>query len=241
MKSNIKVTFWLNRSKTNKKRLAPVYVRVANGTDIFTMTTGKYVKPSEWSKQSMRLKGVSEESVAINEYLDAFRSKVQRISSQLILSNEPFNVFTIKDMLQGNGKNQIKLVEYFSKCLKDMKSLEGTDYKQTTVIKYTNTRNRLKEFIQKTLKRGDVYLYELNYAFMDDFMRFLKGSYANNQTTCYKHYQRFTKIVRYAVKKGLMDRYPFMDYKIKLPNCSACDNEGKISEWRGTKWDNTVK
>lgn len=23
-------------------------------------------------------------------------------------------------------------------------------------------------------------------------------------------------------------------------HCSACDNEGKISDWRGTKWDNSL-
>lgn len=94
MKSNIKITFWLNSAKTNKKRFAPIYVRVTDGKDFFTMTTGQYIKPSDWYKKTMRLKGTSEETVTINEYLDAFKNKIQRIASQLILGNNSFKVFT---------------------------------------------------------------------------------------------------------------------------------------------------
>jgi predicted HAD superfamily Cof-like phosphohydrolase len=68
MKSNIKISFWLNSAKTNKNRFAPIYVRVTDGQDYFTMTTGKYIKPSDWNKKTMKLKGISDEINSINEW-----------------------------------------------------------------------------------------------------------------------------------------------------------------------------
>ena len=45
----------------------------------------------------------------------------------------------------------------------------------------------------------------------------LKQKFNNSTTTCYKHYQRFTRDIHNAMHKGYIDKYPFENYKIKLP------------------------
>jgi len=63
----------------------------------------------------------------------------------------------------------------------------------------------------------DMYLYELNYQFMSGFESFLKQKFNNSATTCYKLYQRFTRVIHKAMHKGYIEKYPFENYKIKLP------------------------
>ena len=61
----------------------------------------------------------------------------------------------------------------------------------------------------------DIFLYELTDNFLWEFEFFLRDRYDNNTTTCYKHYQRLTRIIRLAIQKGYLDKYPFREYKIR--------------------------
>jgi len=56
MKSNIKVTFWLNKSKKNSQNLVPVYMRVWYDYANFNKSTGNWVRVQDWDKKQMRVK-----------------------------------------------------------------------------------------------------------------------------------------------------------------------------------------
>ena len=99
-----------------------------------------------------------------------------------------------------------------------MKKLKGKDFTPATIIKYANTHLRLKQFIKFKYHRTDLFLYELNYQFISGFESFLKQKFNNSGTTCYKHYQRFTRVIHKAMHKGYIDKYPFENYKIKSNN-----------------------
>jgi integrase len=104
----------------------------------------------------------------------------------------------------------------YNEYLKFMEKLRGKEYSQSTIIKYRNTKLRLGQYLKKNYKRTDIYLYELNYEFIQNWEVFLRTQFDNSNTTCYKHYQRFTRVVRWAMKKGFLDKYPFNEYRIKL-------------------------
>jgi len=97
-----------------------------------------------------------------------------------------------------------------------MKSLKGQSYSQPTIIKYRNTQLRVSQFVKKKYKRNYIFLYELDFDFIDGFETFLKTEFNNSNTTCKKHYDRVSKIVRIALNKGYINRFPFSGYKIKL-------------------------
>jgi integrase len=100
--------------------------------------------------------------------------------------------------------------------LEKMTSLKGQSYAQPTIIKYRNSQLRIKEYVKKRYKRNDIFLYELNYDFIDGFETFLKSEYKNSNTTCAKHYQRISRVVRIALNKGYINRFPFSEYKPKI-------------------------
>lgn len=216
MENSIKITFWLYKSKKNSKNLVPVYLRVTLNYDHFFKSTGIYVHSSDWDKKAMRIKGTTPEVNASNASLDAIRVKVMQIGNQLSVYGKPFNIHTIHKTLDGNDTNQITLMRVYEEQLSEMKKLKGKDFAPSTIIKYKNTQLRLKQYIKYKYHRSDMYLYELNYQFMRDFETYLKDKFENANVTCYKHYQRFTRVIHQAMHKGYMDKYPFENYKIKL-------------------------
>jgi hypothetical protein len=171
----------------------------------------------DWNIRNQRIKGSTLQIHAMNSQLDTMKVKVLQVVNQLILNDKPFNVQTIKKMLEGNDASQVTLMRVCDEHIAEMHKLKGRVYEQTTIIKYKNTVLRLKQFLKYKYKRKDVFLYELNFHFISEFESFLKYKYDNSTTTCYKHYQRFTRMIRRAISKGYMEKYPFADYKIRMP------------------------
>lgn len=217
MENNIKITFWLNKTKKNSKNLIPIYIRVLHKYDKFFKSTGIYIQAAEWDKKAMRIRGTSQETQTYNASLDALKIKILQVVNKLTVHGKPFNIHTIRKTLEGNDTNQITLMRVYDEQLGEMKKLKGKDFAPATIIKYKNTQLRLSQYIKFRFQRKDMYLYELNYQFMSGFESFLKQKYNNSTTTCYKHYQRFTRVVHQAMHKGYIEKYPFENYKIKLP------------------------
>lgn len=217
MESQIKVSFWLNKTKKDSSKRVSIYLRVKYNYEFFTKSTGLKVKEVDWDKKLMRVKGTSDDASMINSTLDSMKIKVHQIITQLTVLNKPFNIHTIKDTLDGKSLGQVTVLKALDEHLKFMNRMKGKEYEQPTIIKYKNTRLRIQQFIKWRYKRKDLYLYELNDRFMNDFEMFLKDKFENSTTTCYKHYQRFTLMVRKAIQKGYLDKYPFPEYKIRMP------------------------
>ncbi|MFN3557626.1 MAG: site-specific integrase [Bacteroidales bacterium] len=217
MESNVKITFWLNKAKTNLKKSAPVYIRVWYNYEYFTKSTGIVVRPNDWDKKSMRVKGANSEVHTSNAQLDALKVKVLQIVNKLSLMGKPFNINTIKDVLEGNDSNQITLMKVCDEQIKEMEKLLGKDYAPATILKYKNTVLRIKQFMRFKYKRSDFYLYELDFHFISEFEAYLKNKHNNSTTTCYKHYQRFTRMIHKAMHRGYLEKFPFENYKIRMP------------------------
>lgn len=162
MKSNIKVTFWLNKSKKNSQNLVPVYMRVWYDFANFNKSTGNWVRVQDWDKKQMRVKGNSLEIHTINTQLEGLKIKAHQVANQLAILGKPFNIHTIRDMMDGNEASQITLMRVCGEQIREMEKLKGKDYAQTTIIKYRNTQLRLKQFIKYKYKWNDIFLYELN-------------------------------------------------------------------------------
>jgi integrase len=89
-------------------------------------------------------------------------------------------------------------------------------YTRSTYVKYLNTKLRVEEFIKHYTKRNDIFLYELDSEFMENFDLWLRDKYKVAHNTVYKTYQRFTRFIRLEVSNGNLDRYPFPNYSIKM-------------------------
>lgn len=217
MESQLKISFFLNHAKRTKTRQTPIYLRIRYNYDQVTMATGYFITAATWDKKSKKVKGTSSEVRAVNGGLKALEVKIRSTVNHLILTGRPFNVFNIKEQVSGASKSAYTLKDAFDTYLGMVKSLIGKDYSPITLIKYQQTYNRIMEFAKHKYNRTTFYLYDLDDLFMTDFEMFLKTEIQNNQTTIYKHWQRLSRVIRYAMKKRMLDVFPFVDFNIRLP------------------------
>ncbi|MBX2901456.1 MAG: site-specific integrase [Cyclobacteriaceae bacterium] len=216
MRNNVKISFWLIKSKHNPSKQCPLYMKIFFQGKGIKVATGHYINPTHWDKKKKKLKGSTQEAHTINESLASLRAQVIMIVNKLILAGVPFNIHTIKDRLSGKEHKNITVTQACDNYIDMMKSL-SVEYSKPTIIKYRNTKLRLMEYMRSKYGRGDLFLYELNNEFIREWEMFLKTKIGNSQVTCYKHYQRFTRMIRVAMQKGYLQKYPFDDYTIKLP------------------------
>jgi hypothetical protein len=186
---SIKLSFWVRPSQKNQDRKTPIYLRIQLDTVRTEYSVGCYVLLSNWDKKSQKVKGYSDEADSINGKLDALKTRALKIANELMISGEPFNAFTLKDKLVNGISKSATFDEVMNEYLEKMISLKGKGYAQPTIIKYKNTQLRVSQYVKKRFKRNTLYLYELDYAFIDGFETFLKTEYNNSNTTCAKHYQ----------------------------------------------------
>ena len=169
MEQTARVTFWLFKAKKNVKNQIPIYIRVQFNNEFFKKSTGHSTYESKWDKKSQKVRGANPEIQAINDNLNAQKTKVLMIVNKLILKNQPFSVHTIREHLEGRDKARHSLMSIYNEYLRYMKKLEGRQYAKPTIVKYTNTKLRLSQYLKYKYKRSDIFLYELNFDFISDF------------------------------------------------------------------------
>jgi integrase len=213
---SIKLSFWVRPSEKTTTKRTPVYLRIQLDSIRTEYSVGESVLLSEWDKQKQKIKGRSESAEAVNGKLSAIRARALKIYNELLLSGEPFNSHAIKDRLVNGLFKAITFDELMDEYIEKMKALKGKSYSHPTIIKYRNSQLRVSQYVKKRFKRNQIYLYELDYDFIDGFETFLKTEFDNSNTTVAKHYQRISRVVRIALSKGYINRFPFGEYKCKI-------------------------
>jgi integrase len=213
--SNVKISFFLKNRKNNLNQ-QPIVMTITMNKDRTQVFTGVWVESKKWNEKLKKIKGTDEETQSLNDTLLSILSHTRKISNELLISGKPYNPNTIKQKIKEGFTSNKGVVESYEIFLERMKKLIPSKYTQSTLTKYTNTKERVKEFIKHNTQRNDIYLYELDSQFMEDFDLWLRKKYLVSHNTVYKTYQRFTRFIRYEISRGNLDKYPFPDYQIRM-------------------------
>ncbi|MCZ2481297.1 site-specific integrase, partial [Aquirufa nivalisilvae] len=213
--SNVKISFFLKNRKNNLNQ-QPIVMTITMNKDRTQVFTGIWVDPKKWNNKLKKIKGTDEETQTLNDSLLSIMSHTRKVSNELLISGKPYNPNTIKQKIKEGFSSSKGVVESYEIFLERMKKLIPSKYTQSTLTKYTNTKERVKEFIKHYTQRNDIYLYELESQFMEDFDLWLRKKYNVQHNTIYKTYQRFTRFIRYEISRGNLDKYPFPDYQIRM-------------------------
>ena len=213
--SNVKFNYFLKNNPNNKREL-PIVMTIIMSGERTQMFTGLWTVKSKWSQKYSKVIGTDPDSKSINDTLLSFISRGRRVVNELVVSGKPFNPNTVKDKLKNGFSKNLKTIESYNLFLKRMEKKIPTKYTRSTYVKYLNTKLRVEEFMKHYTKRNDIFLYELDSEFMENFDLWLRDKYKVAHNTVYKTYQRFTRFIRLEVSNGNLDRYPFSNYSIKM-------------------------
>jgi len=213
--SNVKFNYFLKNNPNNKREL-PIVMTIIMSGERTQMFTGLWTVKSKWNQKYSKVIGTDPDSKSINDTLLSFISRGRRVVNELVVSGKPFNPNTVKDKLKNGFSKNLKTIESYNLFLKRMEKKIPTKYTRSTYVKYLNTKLRVEEFMKHYTKRNDIFLYELDSEFMENFDLWLRDKYKVAHNTVYKTYQRFTRFIRLEVSNGNLDRYPFSNYSIKM-------------------------
>lgn len=213
---SIKLSFWVRPSEKTAARKHPVYLRIQLSAIRTEYSTGVSVKASDWDKTKQRIKGRCDEAESLNSRLLSIKTRAVTVYNELLMSGRPFNALTIKQYLATGASKTLTFDELFDEFIEKISLLKGKSYAEPTIIKYKNTRKRVFEYAQKRYKQNHIFLYDLNFDFIDGFETFLKSTHNHSNTTVAKHFQRISRVVKIAINRGLLPNNPFGEYKCKI-------------------------
>jgi site-specific recombinase XerD len=220
MKTTITILFYLKRAKVNPQGLIPIFQRITiNGKRIDT-STGKYINPTKWSVEGVKMKGSSEEARTVNSYLDALKSKVADIEKQLLLKEEQITFETFKNKWQGKEERKRTIIPIFKEHNSKIEKLLNQEYAPLTLKRYNTALSHLQNFLVWKYSISDIEIDKINHAFIADLDFYLRSERKCNNNTTIKYIKNIGKIVRECIANGWLTVDPFLNYKAKMKEVS---------------------
>jgi len=209
--NNIKILFWLHKSKLNKKGEVPLYLRLTYNNQRKNLSTGYNIFPERWDGIKGTVKGLKEDAVLINAYISQTKAKLMELFNEM-LKEKDIDLNKLMDRFFGRDVHNSTLLELVEHHNSDFQSRIGTDYTQSTFEKYDILHRKLIEFIPFRYQKKDIRLRDLTVNFMADLDFYLKKHDGNEHNTATKYLKNLKKILNVGVRNGWIENSPFEHY-----------------------------
>ncbi|OJV19940.1 MAG: recombinase [Dyadobacter sp. 50-39] len=214
MEASMNVLFSVRKSKINRNRQLPIYIRVTIGGSRFETSTGKTVLEEKWSAGSGRVKGSSIEAREINGFLDSLIGKVHGIQRQIIQEGLVMSIEVFKNKWLGVDEKSIDLLKVFEDHNSKVNDLVGIEYAYATYMRYQTTLRHTREFIFWKFNAKQMDVRKLNFQFISAFEFYLKSVKKVGHNATMKYLANLKKIVLICVKSEFIPRDPFFAFKM---------------------------
>lgn len=212
MTNNIKILFWIHKSKLNKKGEAPLYLRLTYNNVRKNLSSGYSIHPDRWDAQKGAIKGSKKDAVLMNTYISHTKEKLLELFNNM-LKEQDINLELLVDKFFGRDIDNRSLLELVNYHNKDFESRIGTDYTYSTFEKYDILYRKLLNFIPYKYARKDIRLKDLNNKFLTDFDFYLKVHDKNEHNTATKYIKNLKKIINLGIREGWLDTDPFKHFQ----------------------------
>lgn len=173
--NQVKILFVLRKNKTNNLGQSPLVCRITFNSKRREFNTGFYVPEEEWNAKSQVVASKTTYAKNINTHLNKMYREILTTYSEVVISQETFNVNDIYNAYMGTSKKGILyVVEYFDDYLVKIKCLVGKDMELTTWKKFENALMHLKSYIKWKYDQPDLLLRDVNLFFIQEFEFYLK-------------------------------------------------------------------
>lgn len=211
MNTPIKILFWLNKGRINKKGLSALMCRITHNNERKQLSTGFMISVDKWDASKGKVKGNDEYATQVNTYIRNTTNRLLEIFNELskkgdVYLERLYNIYIGKDE---DNMTLMQLVNYHNE---QMRSRLGVDYAVATLKKYEVTKNKLLRFL-KSEDIKDIRLKDLTRKFIADFDIYMKLKEGNDQNTTTKHCKNLKTMANLAVFNGWLEKTPFDGYK----------------------------
>lgn len=219
MNKTLKVLFYLKPPKKYEGGPMPIYMRLTVDGKRIEISTQRECDPDKWDGKACRVLGLKRELTRqLNNYLDALQGKIFEAQRELQINGIEVTAENIRDFLREKRKDNeptITILEVYRKHVEEVKALVGKEYALGTLKRFKSSLASLEAFI-KHKGKNDILLQDLKYQFITEYEFFLKSERHLEHNTAMGNIKKLKKIVRQCVANDLMEKDPFMTYKVKI-------------------------
>lgn len=213
MATTINILFYLKKGRTTPQEMAIIYSRITVNGKRCEFSTGRQIEVRKWNKKGSIAKGNSDESRAINRYLDSIRAKLYEIHDRLLRDNQTISAKLIRDIYFGKGEEERMLIEIFQQHNDEMERLIGKGFTKGTMQRYKACKKHIEDFLWFAYKKRDIPVQNVDHKFVTGFEHYMKAIKECAHNTTVKYIVNFKKIIRIAYANQWIDRDPFFHWK----------------------------
>ena len=126
-----------------------------------------------------------------------------------ILEND-FDIAAIQMRYKGeDSKEEISILGAYDLHNDKAKKLIGINFNELSWSRYVESRRKVALFINKSYKRKDAMLKDLDLKFIKELKYFFKTELKLKQATVYRGIQRVEKIIQFAIAENYLQKNPF--------------------------------
>lgn len=214
----IKVNFIIQKGKLNKEGKCPIMAQITVNREMKYLGTKQYVLPERW--EYGKTLGLSRDDKRINLVLEEIKHNIYETHTALLRRGLFVTMSMLKAALRGEdpeeeaNKQKKGYIEVFDMWLADYEKQIGLSTSARTYDKYDLVRRRLKQYIEKTTGKGDIYIDQVTPMFITNFETFLRTEFnvANNHAM--KMMQKARTIYTVARDNGWVSVNAFAPFKI---------------------------
>ncbi|MHB1106060.1 MAG: site-specific integrase [Lutibacter sp.] len=208
------ILIWINTSRL-KNNEAEIFARVTVNLRRTNISLKRKIDVESWNRSKGRVKGNCKEARTLNLYLDQEQARLFECYQELRAEQQLVTAQAVKARFLGLDTihhSLLELIEYHNTTMVNKLHYD-------TMRHYKTSQHYLRLFMEQKMKTSDVYLKDLNYAFVINFENFLRAhvpaDYRNKigNNTVMKHIQRLRKMVTMAFKMEWIVRDPFVKFQ----------------------------
>lgn len=176
--------------------------------------TGITLAYGEWSAEAQRLRGKSVAVKQANEGLTKLADRLNDLAADLDRQGKPVTASRLHQLYQKNGCTT-GLLPLFADFLKEQESLVGVEISKATLGQHRARYGNLVDFLTAH-DLTDLRPEEFTHNLADKMLYWLLTAQGFARNTALKNLQNISQVLRWGVRRELLDRNPMDLYRYKL-------------------------
>ena len=189
--------------------MLPIYIRITSERHKVEISTGSFIKPTDWNTTKHSVKPTADQADKINSTIKSVLSKIHKIHTELVATEKTFALEVIKNNLTGKNEKRTTLLDAINYHNELINKGIGKNYALGTYKGYLWFTNKVKSFLKHQYNRNDILLTELNHRFLTEFEHYLFHSLHNQVNTVQKNITQLRKIVNLCIDLDWLDKDAF--------------------------------
>ncbi len=215
-RTTFSILFFIKKSKLNKKREAPIYLRITVNGERAETSIKRSIDPDRWNSSKGLALSFTQDEKDLNHYLKHINRQVYIKQQQLEEKNKVVSARSLMNAYLNKDDDKKTILQVYDKHNKKLFALIGKGVALGTYQRHVTSRDHIERFVLSKYGMSDYYLKDINPEFLDHLDTYFRVDRGCNNNTTVKYIRNFSKIVRLAIRNEWLTTNPLKNLKLKV-------------------------